>query len=218
MDATTGFFYLFSVVLLFAAFRVVTARNPVHAVLYLMLAFSQAAGVWLLLKAEFLAIVLVLVYLGAVMVLFLFVVMMLDVHIDRIRQGFWRHFPLAATVGALIALEMAAVLMAGFRGAGDESKALVMAVGGAPVSNTLSLGRLLYTEYLYPLEVAAVILLVAMIAAIALTLRRRKDSKHIDASVQVRVRAADRLRIVKVPAAASAGSAAAEAQPQETRA
>ncbi|WP_296873473.1 NADH-quinone oxidoreductase subunit J [Tibeticola sp.] len=218
MDATTGFFYLFSVVLLFAAFRVITARNPVHAVLYLMLAFSQAAGVWLLLKAEFLAIVLVLVYLGAVMVLFLFVVMMLDVHIDRIRQGFWRHFPLAATVGALIALEMAAVLMAGFRGAGDESKALVTAAGGAPVSNTLALGRLLYTEYLYPLEVAAVILLVAMIAAIALTLRRRKDSKQIDASVQVRVRAADRLRIVKMPAAASAASAAPEAQPQETRA
>lgn len=218
MDATTGFFYLFSVVLLFAAFRVITARNPVHAVLYLMLAFSQAAGVWLLLKAEFLAIVLVLVYLGAVMVLFLFVVMMLDVHIDRIRQGFWRHFPLAATVGALIALEMAAVLMAGFRGAGDESKALVTAAGGAPVSNTLALGRLLYTEYLYPLEVAAVILLVAMIAAIALTLRRRKDSKQIDASVQVRVCAADRLRIVKMPAAASAASAAPEAQPQETRA
>ena len=218
MDATTGFFYLFSVVLLFAAFRVITARNPVHAVLYLMLAFSQAAGVWLLLKAEFLAIVLVLVYLGAVMVLFLFVVMMLDVHIDRIRQGFWRHFPLAATVGALIALEMAAVLMAGFRGAGDESKALVTAAGGAPVSNTLALGRLLYTEYLYPLEVAAVILLVAMIAAIALTLRRRKDSKQIDASVQVRVRAADRLRIVKMPTAAGTTSAAPEAQPQETRA
>jgi NADH-quinone oxidoreductase subunit J len=218
MDATTGFFYLFSVVLLFAAFRVITARNPVHAVLYLMLAFSQAAGVWLLLKAEFLAIVLVLVYLGAVMVLFLFVVMMLDVHIDRIRQGFWRHFPLAATVGALIALEMAAVLMAGFRGAGDESKALVTAVGGAPVSNTLALGRLLYTEYLYPLEVAAVILLVAMIAAIALTLRRRKDSKQIDASVQVRVRAADRLRIVKLPAGTGAASTAPEAQPQETRA
>ncbi|MEW6466239.1 MAG: NADH-quinone oxidoreductase subunit J [Pseudomonadota bacterium] len=218
MDATTGFFYLFSVVLLFAAFRVITARNPVHAVLYLMLAFSQAAGVWLLLKAEFLAIVLVLVYLGAVMVLFLFVVMMLDVHIDRIRQGFWRHFPLAATVGALIALEMAAVLMAGFRGAGDESKALVTAAGGAPVSNTLALGRLLYTEYLYPLEVAAVILLVAMIAAIALTLRRRKDSKQIDASVQVRVRAADRLRIVKVPTASGTTSAAPEAQPQETRA
>lgn len=218
MDATTGFFYLFSVVLLFAAFRVITARNPVHAVLYLMLAFSQAAGVWLLLKAEFLAIVLVLVYLGAVMVLFLFVVMMLDVHIDRIRQGFWRHFPLAATVGALIALEMAAVLMAGFRGAGDESKVLVTAAGGAPVANTIALGRLLYTEYLYPLEVAAVILLVAMIAAIALTLRRRKDSKQIDASVQVRVRAVDRLRIVKLPAAAGVASAAPEAQPQETRA
>lgn len=111
MDAKTGFFYLFSVVLLFAAFRVITARNPVHAVLYLILAFSQAAAVWLLLKAEFLAIALVLVYLGAVMVLFLFVVMMLDIHIDTVRKGFWKHFPLAAFIGALIALEMAAVLM-----------------------------------------------------------------------------------------------------------
>ena len=106
MDVKTGFFYLFALVMLFAAFRVVTARNPVHAVLYLMLTFSQAAGIWLLLKAEFLAIVLVLVYLGAVMVLFLFVVMMLDIHIDTLRQGFWRHFPLALAMGALISLEM----------------------------------------------------------------------------------------------------------------
>ena len=116
MDAKTGFFYLFSVVLLYAAFRVVTARNPVHAVLHLMLAFSQAAGVWLLLKAEFLAIVLVLVYLGAVMVLFMFVVMMLDIREDALRPGFWKHFPLAATMGVLIALEMAAILMGGFGG------------------------------------------------------------------------------------------------------
>ena len=123
MDAKTGFFYLFSVVLLFAAFRVITARNPVHAVLYLILAFSQAAAVWLLLKAEFLAIALVLVYLGAVMVLFLFVVMMLDIHIDTVRKGFWKHFPLAALIGAVIALEMAAVLMGGFRGM-EEPKAI----------------------------------------------------------------------------------------------
>ncbi|MFN7154239.1 MAG: NADH-quinone oxidoreductase subunit J [Acidovorax sp.] len=203
MDAKTGFFYFFSVVLLFAAFRVITARNPVHAVLYLILAFSQAAAVWLLLKAEFLAIALVLVYLGAVMVLFLFVVMMLDVHIDSVRKGFWKHFPLAATIGALIALEMAAVLMGGFRGM-DEPKAAVAAVNAAgqavQYSNTKALGILLYTEYLYPVEIAAVILLVAMIAAIALTLRQRKDSKAINPSQQVRVRASDRLELVKVTA------------------
>ncbi len=203
MDAKTGFFYFFSVVLLFAAFRVITARNPVHAVLYLILAFSQAAAVWLLLKAEFLAIALVLVYLGAVMVLFLFVVMMLDIHIDSVRKGFWKHFPLAATVGALIALEMAAVLMGGFRGM-DEPKAAVAAVNAAgqavQYSNTKALGILLYTEYLYPVEIAAVILLVAMIAAIALTLRQRKDSKAINPSQQIRVRASDRLEVVKVTA------------------
>lgn len=203
MDAKTGFFYLFSVVLLFAAFRVITARNPVHAVLYLILAFSQAAAVWLLLKAEFLAIVLVLVYLGAVMVLFLFVVMMLDIHIDTVRKGFWKHFPLAATVGALIALEMAAVLMSGFRGM-EEPKAAVAAVNAAgqvvQFSNAKALGKLLYTEYLFPVEIAAVILLVAMIAAIALTLRQRKDSKAINPSLQVRVRASDRLEVVKVAA------------------
>ena len=118
MDVKSAFFYLFAFVMLFAAFRVITARNPVHAVLFLMLAFSQAAGIWLLLKAEFLAIVLVLVYLGAVMVLFLFVVMMLDIHIDSLRQGFWRHFPLALVIGGVITLEMAMVLFGGFS-AGD---------------------------------------------------------------------------------------------------
>src|SRR5690606_4769490 len=179
MDAKTGFFYLFSVVLLYASFRVVTARNPVHAVLHLILAFSQAAGVWLLLKAEFLAIVLVLVYLGAVMVLFLFVVMMLDINVNIIREGFWKHFPVAATLGALIAFEMAAVLMGGFRGM-EEPKAVANMVDAAgnlvQYSNTKVLGQLMYTEYLYPVEIAAVILLVAMISAIALTLRKRKDS------------------------------------------
>ena len=202
MDAKTGFFYLFSVVLLYAAFRVITARNPVHAVLHLILAFSQAAGVWFLLKAEFLAITLVLVYLGAVMVLFLFVVMMLDIRIDSVRRGFWKHFPLAAFVGALVAFEMAAVLMTGFRGV-EEPKALAAMVDAAgqvvPYSNTKALGKLLYTEYLYPVEVAAVILLVAMIAAIALTLRQRKDSKAIDPAEQVRVRASDRVVMVQLP-------------------
>lgn len=201
MDAKTGFFYLFSVVLLYASFRVVTARNPVHAVLHLILAFSQAAGVWLLLKAEFLAIVLVLVYLGAVMVLFLFVVMMLDINANIVRDGFWKHFPLAAMMGALIAFEMAAVLMGGFRGM-EEPKAVAEMVDAAgnivQYSNTKVLGQLMYTEYLYPVEIAAVILLVAMISAIALTLRKRKDSKAISPSLQVHVRAKDRVRVVSM--------------------
>ena len=201
MDVTTAFFYLFALVLLFAAFRVVTARNPVHAVLFLMLAFSQAAGIWLLLKAEFLAITLVLVYLGAVMVLFLFVVMMLDIHIDSLRQGFWRHFPLALVMGALITLEMAVVLFGGFRisEAPTVPETVTNAAGEVvQYSNTKALGTLLYSKYLYPVEIAAVLLLIAMITAIALTLRERKDSKKIDPALQVRVRASDRLEMVKI--------------------
>ncbi len=221
MDVRTGLFYLFSAVLLFAAFRVITARNPVYAALFLVLAFFQAAGVWLLLKAEFLAISLVLVYVGAVMVLFLFVVMMLDINVDALRQGFWKHFPVAASVGALIALEMAAVLMGGFR-VTEEPRALPAATAaaqaGVQYSNTKELGKLLYTEYLYPLEIAAVLLLVAIIAAIALTLRQRKDSKHIDPSIQVRVKAADRLTIVKVPPSLAAEPAAPAAATGEAKA
>lgn len=197
MDATTGFFYLFSLVLLFSAFRVITARNPVHAVLFLMLAFSQASGLWLLLQAEFLAIVLVLVYLGAVMVLFLFVVMMINLNLDGLRQGFWRHFPLAVLIGVVIALEMSYVLMGGFA---DQLAPAPDGVAGLPVSNTLALGSLMYTQYLYPLEIAAVILLVAIISAIALTLRKRKDSRFIDPADQVRVKARDRLRVVTLAA------------------
>ncbi len=194
MDVQTGFFYLFSAVLLFAAFRVVTARNPVHAVLYLMLTFSQASGLWFLLNAEFLAITLVLVYLGAVMVLFLFVVMMLDINIDTLRAGFWKHFPLAATLGAVVAFEMAAVLMSGFR----LSQATAMTGATAQMPNAQALGVLLYTDYLMPIQIAAAILLVAMIAAIALTLRERKDSKAIDPALQVRVKASERLQVVKL--------------------
>ena len=190
MDVQSAFFYAFAAVLLFAAFRVITARNPVHAALYLVLAFFQASGIWMLLKAEFLSITLVLVYVGAVMVLFLFVVMMLDINLDTLRQGFWRHFPLAATLGAIVALELAAVLMGGFR------VAEAPPVGELP--NTKELGQLLSTEYIYPVEIAAVILLVAMIAAIALTLRKRKDSKYQDPSQQVRVRARDRVELVKI--------------------
>jgi len=206
MDVKTGFFYLFSIVLLFAAFRVITARNPVHAVLYLMLAFSQASAVWLLLEAEFLAIVLVLVYLGAVMVLFLFVVMMLDLNIDNLRQGFWKHFPLAAFIGVVIALEMAYVLLGGFR-----EMPIAVQAGAAQASNTHALGMLLYTEYLYPVQIAAVILVVAMIAAIALTLRERKDSKFIDVSTQIHVKARDRLSVVKLDATRAAPPAQTEA-------
>ena len=199
MDTTSALFYLFSAVMLFAAFRVITASNTVHAALYLVLAFFQASGLWMLLKAEFLSITLVLVYVGAVMVLFLFVVMMLDVNIESLRRGFWRHFPLAATMGALIALELAAVLMGGFRSTQPIATFANSATDPlAQASNTKELGILIYTQYLYPLEVAAVILLVAIIAAIALTLRSRKDSKYQDPSEQVRVKASDRVQLVKI--------------------
>ena len=202
MDAKTGFFYLFSAVLLFAAFRVVTARNPVHAVLNLILAFSQASAIWLLLKAEFLGIALVLVYLGAVMVLFLFVVMMLDIRIEDMRRSFWKHFPFAALIGGLIALEMGMVLMGGFGDVEDAKNTATTMINAAgqtvPYSNTQALGKLLYTQYLYPVEIAAVILLVAMIAAIALTLRKRKDSKAMNPADQIRERASDRIKLVKV--------------------
>jgi NADH-quinone oxidoreductase subunit J len=197
MDIKTGLFYVFSAILLFAAFRVITARNPVHAALFLVLAFFQAAAIWILLKAEFLAITLVLVYVGAVMVLFLFVIMMLDINIDSVRQGFWKHFPLAAGIGALIALEMGFVLMGGFRLTEGPQTAEVLA---AQANNTKALGVLLYTEYIYPMEVAAVLLLVGIVAAIALTLRERKDSKHVDAGDQVRVKARDRMEIIKMNA------------------
>jgi NADH-quinone oxidoreductase subunit J len=199
MDTTSALFYLFSAVMLFAAFRVITASNTVHAALYLVLAFFQASGLWMLLKAEFLSITLVLVYVGAVMVLFLFVVMMLDVNIESLRKGFWRHFPVAATMGALIALELAAVLMGGFRATQPIAAFANSAADPlAQASNTKELGILIYTQYLYPLEVAAVILLVAIIAAIALTLRSRKDSKYQDPSEQVRVKASDRVQLVKM--------------------
>ena len=213
MDAKTGLFYVFSAVLLFAAFRVITARNPVHAALFLVLAFFQAAAVWILLKAEFLAVTLVLVYVGAVMVLFLFVVMMLDINLDIVRKGFWKHFPLAGTVGAIIALEMSYVLMGGFREPPQGASAPASGQLAQQVSNTKELGKMLYSQYIYPLEIAAVILLVAIIAAIALTLRERKDSKRTNPADQVRVKARDRVRLVKmksvvaVPHTISAASA-----------
>jgi NADH-quinone oxidoreductase subunit J len=196
MSVTTGLFYIFSAVMLFAAFRVITARNPVHAVLFLVLTFFQAAMIWMLLKAEFLAITLVLVYVGAVMVLFLFVVMMMDINVENLRVGFWKHFPLAALVGVVIALEMSAVVMGGFRVIEDPQAAAAVVPGA---SNTKELGKLLYTQYLLPLEVAAAIL-VAMIAAIALTLRARKDSKYVNPGEQVRVKSRDRMSVIKMDA------------------
>jgi NADH-quinone oxidoreductase subunit J len=208
MSVTTGLFYVFSAVLLFAAFRVITARNPVHAVLFLVLTFFQASLIWMLLKVEFLSIILVLVYVGAVMVLFLFVVMMMDINVENLRVGFWKHFPLAAVVGVVIALEMAAVLMGGFRVI-DDPQAAAMAAGS---SNTKELGKLLYTQYLYPLEIAAAILLVAMIAAIALTLRARKDSKYVSPGEQVRVKSRDRMTVVKMAATQAATEVAPEAE------
>jgi NADH-quinone oxidoreductase subunit J len=194
MTSITALFYVFSAVLLGAAFRVITARTTVHAALYLVLAFFSAACVWMLLEAEFLAIALVLVYVGAVMVLFLFVVMMLDINSDAFREGFWTHFPLAGVVGALIALEMALVLTRGF----DLSEAAPMADAAAQLGNTKMLGIQVYTNYLYPLQIAAVLLLVAIIAAIALTLRDRKAARRQTPGDQVRVKKADRLRIVKM--------------------
>jgi NADH-quinone oxidoreductase subunit J len=194
MDTHTALFYVFSAVLLLAAFRVITARSPVYAALFLVLAFFSAACVWILLRAEFLAIALVLVYVGAVMVLFLFVVMMLDVDVGSLRAGFWRHFPVAALVGVVIALEMAAVLLPGFR----LTDAPTTSAAAMKLGNTKLLGIEVYTRYLYPLQIAAVVLLVAIIAAISLTHRARKDTKHIHPSEQVKAKKADRVRIVSL--------------------
>jgi NADH-quinone oxidoreductase subunit J len=195
MTTLTALFYVFSAVLLLAAFRVITARSTVHAALFLVLAFFSASCLWMLLRAEFLAITLVLVYVGAVMVLFLFVVMMLDINSDHLRQGFWKHFPLAGLVGAVIALEMALVLMTGFH----LTEAPVPDAAELKMGNTRVLGIEMYTNYLYPLQVAAVLLLVAIVAAIALTLRERKEHRQMGAGEQVKVKKADRLRVIKMP-------------------
>ncbi len=194
MTITGALFYLFSAVLLLSALRVITARSTVHAVLFLVLAFVNAAAVWLLLSAEFLAIVLVLVYVGAVMVLFLFVVMMLDLKGDEFREGFWRHAPVAGFIGVLIALEMALVLTGGFR----LTDAPVADAHALSIGNTRLLGIEIYTRYLWALQIAGVLLLVAIISAIALTLRRRKDVKSQHVPSQLRARKAERLRVVSM--------------------
>ncbi len=191
-------FYALAAILLFAGIRVITTRNPVHAALHLVLAFFTAAGIWLLLEAEFLAIALVLVYVGAVMVLFLFVVMMLDINIDKLREGFWEYLPMAGTIGLLMAVEMVMVLSGKYFATSQ--------VVNKPVdySNTAELGRVLYTEYLLPFELASVVLLVAIIAAIVLTLRDRQDNKSMNPAEQVLVKKQDRLRIVKMDAVVEA--------------
>ena len=194
MIFTDFVFYALATILLLAGLRVITTHNPVHAALFLVLAFFTAAGIWLLLEAEFLAITLVLVYVGAVMVLFLFVVMMLDINIDKLREGFWDYLPMAGTIGLLMAVEMVMVL------GGKHFGTASVASHPADYSNTTELGRVLYTDYLLPFELASVVLLVAIVAAIVLTLRDRKDSKSMNVADQVKVRRQDRIRIVRMPA------------------
>lgn len=194
MAFTDYIFYFLATVLVVSALRVITTRNPVHAALFLVLSFFTAAGIWLLLQAEFLAIVLVLVYVGAVMVLFLFVVMMLDINIDKLREGFWSYLPTAGGIGALMAIEMAMIL-------GNKYFASVEGVSRHQnYSDTAALGRVMYTEYLLPFELASIVLLVAIVAAIALTLRDKRESKSMNPGDQVIVRKEDRLRIVKMKA------------------
>ena len=196
MSFDTLVFYMFAAITVLAALRVITARNPVYAALFLVLAFCSSAGVWILLEAEFLAITLVLVYVGAVMVLFLFVVMMLDINLEQLREGFWRWFPFGALLAVIMVFQMIWVL--GNRQTAETGAHVIK--HAANYSNTKELGRLIYTDYVYPFELAAVLLLVAIVAAIALTLRRRKDVKSQEPNKQVLVKKADRLRIVSMVA------------------
>jgi NADH-quinone oxidoreductase subunit J len=192
MEFNSFVFYILSAILLLASLRVITARNPVHSALALVLAFFTAAGLWLLLEAEFLAITLVLVYIGAVMVLFLFVVMMLDINLEELRRGFWSYLPAGALVGGLMVVEMIMVL------AGRDYGLAEPVARAADYSNTRELGLLLYTEYVYPFELAAVLLLVAMVAAITLTHRKRGDTRQLNPADQVKVKRADRIRMVNI--------------------
>ena len=196
MDFKTALFYILSAILVIAALRVVTARNPVHAVLFLVLAFFNASGLWLLLQAEFLAIALIVVYVGAVMVLFLFVVMMLDINLERLREGFWGNLWLGGPIAVLMVVEMVAVLSA--RSFGPEAMP-VPAAPAAGYSNTKALGIAIYTDYIYPFELASVILLVALIAAVVLNLRQRRDNKQLKPAEQIAIKRKDRVRIVSMP-------------------
>ena len=195
MDFKTASFYVLSAIIVVAALRVVTSRNPVHAALFLVLAFFASAGVWILLTAEFLAMLLVVVYVGAVMVLFLFVVMMLDINLERLRQGFWKILPLGLLIGIPMVAQIWFLLNQNY----GQISASAIPAAAADYSNTKEIGRLIYTEYVYPFELAAVILLVAIIAAIALTHRGLKKTKYTDPAKQIAVRAKDRMRVVQVP-------------------
>ncbi|MBK9614849.1 MAG: NADH-quinone oxidoreductase subunit J [Uliginosibacterium sp.] len=190
-------FYLFSAILVFSGLRVITARNPVHAVLYLVLAFFTAGMIWMLLQAEFLAIAIVLIYIGAVMVLFLFVVMMLDINIDKLREGFWRYLPVGLVVATIMVMEMGMVLNGSYFRADSVSPPATV---GPQFSNSQALARLIFTDYAYPFELASLILLVAMIAAVVLTYRSRQNTRRIDPSAQIAVKAKDRLVIHSIPA------------------
>jgi NADH-quinone oxidoreductase subunit J len=194
MNFPTLMFYLLSAMAVFAALRVITSRNPVHAALFLVLTFFSMAGIWLLLEAEFLALTLILVYVGAVMVLFLFVVMMLDINLEQLRVGFWRWFPFAAVLAVILLVEMVMVLGSS-QTAGTGAQ---VAQHAANYSNTKEIGRLIYTEYIYAFELAAVLLLVAIVAAIALTHRHRVGTKSQVQAEQVRVKRNDRVRLVSV--------------------
>jgi NADH-quinone oxidoreductase subunit J len=189
-------FYIFAAILVFAAVRVITVRNPVHATLFLVLAFFTSAALWLLLEVEFLAITLVLVYVGAVMVLFLFVVMMLDINVAPLREGFIKYLPLGATIAIIIILEMGFVLGSSDSGFAIANSQLIPHSGD--YSNTRELGRVLYTVYVYPFEIAAVILLAAIVAAISLTMRRRPETKYQNPTNQVSVKRDERVRLVKM--------------------
>ena len=197
MEFKTFVFYFLAVIMVVAALRVITARNPVHAALFLVLTFFNAGGLWLLQQAEFLAITLVMVYVGAVMVLFLFVVMMLDINLDRLREGFWSYLPVGALVGILMLVEMVMVLGGSYFGL----EAMPAPPAAAETySNTREIGRVLYTDYVYPFELASLVLLVAMVAAVALTLRKRKGLKSIPPSEQVAVKREGRVELVKMKA------------------
>ena len=199
MNFETLTFYFFAAILLFAGLRVITARNPVHAALFLVLAFFTASVIWMLLKAEFLAITLVLVYVGAVTVLFLFVLMMLDIDFEQMRQGFRTYLPLGFGVGAIVVVQMAMVLWTKVKDTGSRTEAVATAAANPGYSNTKELGRLLFTDYVYPFELASVILLVAIVAAVALTLRQRKDTRRLNSSEQIAVKRKDRVRMVSMP-------------------
>jgi NADH-quinone oxidoreductase subunit J len=190
-------FYVFGAILVISALGVITARNPVHCALFLVSAFLNSAVIWLLLEAEFLAITLVVVYVGAVMVLWLFVVMMMDIDVEKLRQGFTRYAPVGAVIALVVVVQIATVVYVRKLGLEDTVIAQPKPEG---YSNTAELGQLLYTQYLWPFEVAAVILLVAIVAAITLTMRRRPGQKIQDVAKQVAVRAQDRIRVVKMDA------------------